>query len=145
MKQELNKFSYTIYTDGGSRGNPGPSAYGFVVYDGNGKLIREEGKTLGIQTNNYAEYTAIISSLKWIEENSKIESPTINIRMDSQLAARQLSGIYQVKNEVIRGLFFTIKVIIQRIKANVVYTHVPREQNKEADRMVNLALDGLLK
>ncbi|HVT00787.1 MAG TPA: ribonuclease HI family protein [Patescibacteria group bacterium] len=139
MKEE---FDFTIYTDGGSRGNPGPSAYGFVIYDGNEKLLIEKGETLGIQTNNYAEYTAIISALKWIEENSKIEKARINIRMDSQLAARQLSGIYRVKNENIRSLFFTIKTLIDRIGIDVVYTHVPREQNKDADRMVNLALDN---
>ena len=136
------KPDFTIYTDGGSRGNPGEAAYGFVIYDESNKILIEEGKRLGIQTNNFAEYSGIKEAFKWLEQNSKVEKPNIQVFMDSQLAVEQLSGRWKIKNETLRNLYFTIKQIEVRLGGNVNYSHVFRDKNQEADRMVNLALDG---
>lgn len=139
MKQE---FDYTIYADGGARGNPGPAAYGFVIYE-KGSKVFEEGKTLGIQTNNYAEYSAVIAALKYVSQLSSLNSHlSIQFFLDSQLVTEQLSGRWKVKNENIRNLFHTVKILEQKIGGRTIYKHILREQNKEADRMVNLALDG---
>lgn len=138
------KPEYIIYTDGGSRGNPGPAAYGFVIYDQDNNQIYEEGKNLGINTNNFAEYSGVLAALRWVEKNVKTQHPAIKFFLDSQLAVMQLNEEWKIKNESIRNFFYTIKQIEQRLEGNVTYTHVRREANKEADRMVNLALDNLI-
>jgi len=132
---------YIIYTDGGSRGNPGESAYGFVVYDKNRRLLYEEGKKIGIKTNNFAEYSAVLEALKWVEQYSKTGPINIQFFMDSMLVAEQLSGRWKVKSESIRSLYYSIKELEQKLKSETSYSHVYREQNKEADRLVNEALD----
>lgn len=130
-----------VFTDGGSRGNPGPSAFGFLVkYDG--RLLIEEGGYLGIATNNFAEYTAVIEALTWLER--VYPKSGVHIYMDSQLAVSQLSGVYKVKNSKIRERIFAIR-ILETSFAKVSYHFIPREQNREADRLVNLALDRHLK
>ncbi len=138
----MNNFDFKIFTDGGSRGNPGEAAYGFVVYDKSGKLLVEHGERIGINTNNVAEYSGILSSLKWVLENGGIEKPNVDVYMDSQLAAMQLTGMWKVKNEGIRGLVYSVKDIERKLDGNVQYTAIRREFNKEADRMVNVALDA---
>lgn len=135
-----NKLS--VFCDGGSRGNPGEAAYGFVVYGPNNNKLYEEGKILGIQTNNYAEYTAVIASMKWLLKNTQIKSQIIHYFLDSKLAVEQLSGNWKVKSESIRELFLCVKSYERKLDTKILYSHVPREQNKEADRMVNLALDN---
>ncbi len=139
MRKEVD---FIIFTDGGSRGNPGEAAYGFVVYDGESNMIYEEGKKLGIQTNNYAEYSGVLAALKWIEQNTKKETPTIQFYLDSQLAVMQLTEEWKIKNEVIRSFFYSIKNEEEKLGGSVDYEHVLREKNKAADRMVNLALDN---
>lgn len=126
-----------VFTDGGSRGNPGPSAYGFVVKSG-GVNVKEEGGYLGIETNNFAEYTALIRALMWLADNFAGEA--IECFMDSQLVASQLNGTYKVKSPKIRLLFDDVKRLEVNF-AKIVYKHIPREQNKEADKLVNMALD----
>ncbi|MDZ4209967.1 MAG: ribonuclease HI family protein [Candidatus Curtissbacteria bacterium] len=126
-----------VYCDGGSRGNPGPAAYGFVVKVGC-KTIKSKGGTLGIATNNFAEYTAVIKALMWLSDNYERED--LNFFLDSQLAASQLSGIYKVKNARIRELVLKIKSL-ETSFGQIKYTHIPREKNLEADAMVNIALD----
>jgi len=138
MKKSLN---YTIYADGGARGNPGPAAYGFVIYDEQGSKIYEEGRAIGKTTNNVAEYSAITAALKYVL-SIKYKVLSIKFFLDSQLAAEQLSGQWKIKNENLRNLFFTIKELEQNIGAKVTYSNVPREQNRQADRLVNAALDG---
>jgi ribonuclease HI len=134
-----------IYTDGGSRGNPGPAALGVYIEDGNGKELARIGKTLGINTNNFAEYSAIIEGLSWAVENKeKLKIETITFYMDSQLACSQLNGLYKVKSENIRVLFFSVKQKEAYLNLPIYYNHIPREQNKKADYMVNLALDNNL-
>src|SRR3989344_5181401 len=101
--------TYTIFADGGSRGNPWDAAYGFVIFDSNKKKVFEHGAKIGINTNNVAEYSGIVAALKWVEENLKGSVESINFFLDSQLAAMQLSGKWKIKNENLRSLFFAIK------------------------------------
>lgn len=126
-----------IYCDGGSRGNPGHAAYGFVILE-NEKVIKREGGYLGIETNNFAEYTAIVKALNWASE--RFMGRSLKIFLDSQLAALQLSGHYKVKNGKIREFVFQIRSLEPSFD-KVTYTHIPREENKLADQMVNIALD----
>lgn len=126
-----------VFTDGGSRGNPGPAAFGFVITK-DGRIVKEDKGFLGIETNNFAEYTAVIEALTWLSQNFKGEP--IKFYLDSQLVVRQLTGLYKVKNPKIRELVFKIR----QQEANlgpVSYSHIQREQNQEADRLVNKALD----
>lgn len=138
--------SINIYTDGGSRGNPGESALGVYISDENGDTLAEIGKTLGITTNNIAEYSAILEALTWVAENKKSmpNLQKINFYMDSQLAASQLNGIYRIKNANLRDLLFKIRQKEGEIGIAVLYSHIRREYNKKADKLVNLALDGIL-
>lgn len=127
----------TVYCDGGARGNPGPAAWGFVVKK-DGITINQNGGYIGIATNNAAEYTAVIKALTYLEEHNT--GSELRIYVDSQLVASQLSGIFKVKNPAIREMVLKIRNL-ENSFANITYTHIPREQNKEADLQVNLALD----
>lgn len=129
-----------IYCDGGARGNPGPAAYGFVVYLDD-KLIQKGSGHLGIATNNFAEYTAVIKALAWLKNN--YHGSNIQFYLDSQLVVSQLSGLYKVKNAQIRELVFKVRTLENSFAA-ITYQHIPREQNKEADKLVNAALDAKL-
>lgn len=135
-----------IFTDGGSRGNPGPSALGVHIESETGETVKDIGKTLGIQTNNFAEYSAIIEALDWVLENrgelSNLEK--INFFMDSKLAVMQITGMYKVKSPSLKALLITAKQKELEIGLPISYEHVYREQNTKADRMVNLALDNKL-
>jgi|SRR5581483_6279768 len=136
----------TIQTDGGSRGNPGPSALGVVIKDQDKKVVYQKGEYLGITTNNVAEYTALLHALSWVKDH--VDTTTlsrIDVFADSQLLISQLNGIYKIKSPHIRDLLFNIRAAEQSLHCKVVYAHVRREQNKEADRMVNIALDNQLK
>lgn len=132
------------YTDGGSRGNPGQAALGVVICDDAGNIINEYGERLGIKTNNEAEYSAIVSALKKVKAlygKEKAKKMEVEMRMDSELAMKQLSGIYKIESEKIIPLF--VDVWNLRLDfAKVSFSHVPREKNKEADKMVNEALDN---
>ncbi len=127
-----------IFTDGGARGNPGPAAYGFVA-KADGQIVKEGAGYLGIATNNFAEYTAVIEALEFAK--GKFAGQDLKFYMDSQLVASQLSGLFKIKNAAIRELVFKIRGLESSF-GQITYTHVPREKNKEADRLVNLALDG---
>lgn len=133
----MNHEPLTIYCDGGARGNPGPAAYGFVARSG-GKIVKEGNGYLGVATNNFAEYTAVVEALKWAKE--KFYGQDIKFFLDSLLVASQLSGTYKVKNPTIREFVFKIRTLESDF-GQITYTHVPREQNKDADRLVNEALD----
>ena len=127
-----------IYCDGGSRGNPGHAAFGYVIKE-SGKNVKEEGGYIGIATNNVAEYTAIIKALSWAKKN--YSGSDLEIFLDSQLATSQLSGIYKIKNAKIREFVLEIKGL-ENSFGKVIYKHIPREKNKEADAQVNIALDS---
>ncbi|NQV89409.1 MAG: ribonuclease HI family protein [Parcubacteria group bacterium] len=126
-----------LYTDGGSRGNPGPSASGAVIKTPKGKVIGEAMKYLGITTNNQAEYTAIIIGLEKAKELGAVK---VDVFMDSELATKQLKGEYKVKNPEIAKRFLEVKNLIHQFD-KVTFTHIYREKNKEADALVNKCLD----
>ncbi len=129
---------YILYTDGASRGNPGPASYGVYITDDMENTVELKGK-LGHQTNNFAEYTAVIEALKWLgSQNIK----SAELRSDSEFLVKQLLGEYKVKSEVIKPLFLEVKKIISENKLNIKFKHIRREFNKQADRLANEALDG---
>ena len=132
-----------IYTDGGSRGNPGPAAIGVVVKDEKKRIIKNYAKSIGSKTNNEAEYEAVIFALRKIRQifgKEKIKNLEIEIRMDSELVARQLRGEYKILEEKLFPLF--IKIWNLKISFPFLdFREIPREQNKEADRLVNEILD----
>ena len=127
-----------IFTDGGSRGNPGPAATGIVIKNEAGETLRTYGEFLGAQTNNYAEYKAIISALKTAKEMGATQ---IECRADSKLVIEQLSGNWKVKEPTIRILFFEALSALRAFQAHTL-RHIPREQNTEADAEVNKILDA---
>jgi ribonuclease HI len=133
----------TIHTDGGARGNPGPSAIG-VVIETDEKLVHEFGEKIGEATNNTAEYTAVIQALQWIKENTKIveEIESISFFLDSTLVVNQLIGVFKIKETHLQGLAQQVHVLEKQIGKPVTYTAVRREFNKRADFMVNQALDN---
>jgi ribonuclease HI len=133
-----------VYSDGGARGNPGPSATGVYIEDENGKKLASFGKKIGIATNNVAEYTAVINALDWIIENKKTipETAKIQFFLDSKLACSQILGIFKVKNTNLKNLLLDVRNREAQIQNPIFYKHIPREKNKKADRMVNNALDN---
>lgn len=133
----MTKDVLTIYTDGASRGNPGPAAAGAVFYCGQTKG-GEYGSYLGLATNNEAEYQAIILAL---QKAKSLKAKRINFFLDSELAVKQLNHKYKIKDEKIIPLFIkTWNLIIDFEK--ITFTHIPREKNKEADALVNKILNA---
>lgn len=128
-----------LFTDGGSRGNPGPSALGYVIYGTDDSVIKKGSKYLGITTNNQAEYQAVRHGL---EECLALGAKRVEVFMDSQLVARQMTGVYKIKNRDLWPIHLAIKALCARFVGGVGFTYVPREFNKEADAMVNEALDS---
>ena len=132
-----------IYTDGGSRGNPGPSAIGVIFTDEKGKVIKEYGQKIGRATNNEAEYEAVIFALqkaKLLFGKQKAKNMEIEIRTDSEFISRQLNGQYKILDRKIEGLFlqtWNLKIDFGK----VVFKYIPRSENREADKLVNRALD----
>lgn len=133
-----------IYTDGGSRGNPGPAGSGAVIKelhgDKEGEILARVSRYLGKDTNNQAEYTAIIIGL---ERARTIGATEVDMVMDSELAVKQLNGIYKVKNPEIAKRFVEVHNLIQDFR-KVTFRHVRREYNKEADALVNECIDAHL-
>ena len=133
-----------IYTDGGSRGNPGPAGMGVVIADGKGKMMKEYSGFLGVKTNNEAEYEAVIFGLKKIKAllgKEKIKNTEIEFRLDSELVAHQLGGVYKIENEKLAPLFLKIWNLKMDF-GKIYFKHIPREQNREADRLANEAMDN---
>lgn len=126
-----------IYSDGGARGNPGPSGIGAVLKDENSELVKEVSEFLGIATNNQAEYKAIIRAL---EEAKKLGASEIVAHLDSELVVKQLNGQYKVKNPGLAPLFLQIHNLRQGFE-KIEFKHVRREFNKEADKLANDAMD----
>lgn len=132
-----------VYTDGGSRGNPGPAALGVMIADEHGKTVKTYGKTLGKKTNNEAEYAAVIFALEKVKAlfgKDKIKNMAVEVRLDSELAVKQLSHQYKMEEERLQPLFMKVwNLTIDYGGVN--FVHIPREKNWEADRLVNEALD----
>ncbi|HAC56055.1 TPA: hypothetical protein DCF80_01000 [Candidatus Saccharibacteria bacterium] len=129
--------SAIIYSDGGSRGNPGPSASGFVIMNETGEVVMEGGAYLGVTTNNVAEYQAVYLGLERAQE---LGVRVVDFRMDSQLVANQMNGIYKIKHPDLAIINNRIKELTQQFE-RVTFSHVRREYNKLADGVVNKILD----
>lgn len=126
-----------IYTDGGARGNPGPAASAFVIYNENKELVEKDGKYLGKTTNNQAEYQAIILAINRAKD---LGAKEIDFFLDSELAVKQLNREYKVRDPDLAPLFLKIWNLSLSFK-KITYKHIPRERNKEADAVVNELLD----
>lgn len=129
-----------VFTDGASRGNPGLAGYGFAITDEGGKIVKEGYGFLGETTNNVAEYTAVLEAFKFIKNDFSGKELNIEVFADSRLIVEQLSGRFKIKKPHLRQLFFEIKKLEDEF-TKVSFTHVPREQNKIADRLANLGID----
>ncbi len=130
-----------IQADGGSRGNPGPAAYGCLVKDAQtNEVLFKEGKTLGITTNNVAEYSGLVAGLVAAHEIDP--KAQIEVRMDSKLVVEQMSGNWKIKHENMKGLVEKARNAFAQ--SQVKYVWVPREDNLEADTLLNIALDAEL-
>ncbi len=130
-----------IYTDGASRGNPGPASYGFIISDENGKLLHEEGRCIGRTTNNVAEYTAVLEALKHAKEEFGSRASLVTVFADSKLVAEQLSGRYKIKAKHLKPIIEQIQILSLEL-GGVVFKHVARSKNTLADKLANLALDS---
>ncbi len=127
-----------LFTDGGSRGNPGPAAYGYVLEAEDGTVLAARGERIGVATNNVAEYRALIAGL---EKAVELAVPEVEVVSDSELLVKQMTGEYRVKNAALQDLSIQASRLAREI-GKVSYTAVRREHNELADRLVNEALDG---
>jgi len=133
-----------IFTDGGARGNPGIAGAGAYITDGEGNCIKEAHRALGVRTNNWAEYEAVILGLETLKKlygKEKLKELEIEIKMDSELVQRQLTGKYRVKDADLKLQYAKLCGIMGCDFSPIKFTHIPREQNKDADRLSNEAMD----
>jgi ribonuclease HI len=128
-----------LSTDGGARGNPGPAAYGYVLEADDGTLLAAHGETIGVATNNVAEYRALVEGLRKAIELAVAE---VEVVSDSELLVKQMRGDYRVKNAALRELSLEAAALARKLD-RVTYTAVRREHNELADRLVNEALDAV--
>lgn len=127
-----------LSTDGGARGNPGPAAFGYVLEAEDGTVLAAHGETIGVATNNVAEYRALIAGL---EKAVEVGVDQLEVVSDSELLVKQMKGEYRVKNENLRSLAMQASRLARQV-GRVRWTSVRREHNELADRLVNEALDG---
>lgn len=134
----------TIFTDGGSRGNPGPAAIGVYIVDEAGAVVKEVAERIGNATNNFAEYQAVMRGLETAKElfGKKTKEMQFELKLDSELVKKQLNAEYQIKDPGLVPHFIAIHNLRVANFPQLTLTHVPRAQNKEADRLVNTALDA---
>ena len=125
------------YVDGGSRGNPGPAGFGARIEDEGGTALAELHGALGVTTNNVAEYQGLLHALRWARDNGR---RAVHVRSDSQLLVRQMRGEYRVKHPGLKPLYVEACALVRGF-ARVTFEHIPREENAEADRLANLAMD----
>ncbi|MCH8881327.1 MAG: ribonuclease HI family protein, partial [Planctomycetes bacterium] len=136
--------NFVIHTDGGARGNPGPAAIGAVIEDEDGKVVKEISEYIGETTNNEAEYRAAITALKKLKAlvgKAEVKKSSLQVMADSELLVKQMNGQYKVESENTQKFFlelWNLKVDFGKVE----FHHIPREQNKQADRLVNEALDA---
>jgi ribonuclease HI/2C-methyl-D-erythritol 2,4-cyclodiphosphate synthase len=129
-----------VYTDGASRGNPGPAASGYCIMNELGQLVHEGGSRLGSMTNNQAEYNALVEAVEWIAKQLGHQYK-LELRLDSQLVQRQLSGEYRIKDEELKELaLYAMNQLMNFYEFKLV--HIPRAENARADALANRALDG---
>ena len=127
-----------LFTDGGSRGNPGPAAFAYVLEAEDGTVLAAYGERIGVATNNFAEYSGLVAGLRKAVE---LQVPEVEVVSDSELLVKQMRGEYRVKNEALRTLSLEAAHTARQV-GKVEYRHVPRAQNELADRLVNEALDA---
>jgi probable phosphoglycerate mutase len=128
---------FVVYIDGGARGNPGPAGWGAVVRTPAGETVTELMGAIPHATNNVAEYSGLLAALDWCADH---DAKTVLVRSDSLLLVQQMRGVYKVRNEGLKPLHGRARLLANRI-GRVTYQHVPREQNADADRLANLAMD----
>lgn len=134
-----------VYVDGGARGNPGPAAVGIYIVDENNNILCRFGKKIDVATNNIAEYKAVIAALSLLLEKKKLWGHRqVNFYLDSQLIFSQITGVFKIKNPKLRELLFAVREKEAELSLSIQYFHIPREENKEADKLVNMALDNKL-
>ncbi len=131
-------FELIANIDGGARGNPGPAAYGVVIRNAKGEILEELAEYLGIQTNNYAEYSGLLAVLEYAVSH---QVSSLKVFSDSELLVRQMRGQYKVSNPVLKEFYARAQALIRKLE-HVSIEHVLRDKNKEADRLVNQVLDS---
>ena len=129
--------AFSIYTDGGARGNPGPAAIGAVIKDEQGRKVHSFGRTIGAATNNVAEYRAVIAALEWLKEQPRPDK--VSFYSDSSLIVHQIRGEWKIKEAHLKQLAERVRQLENGL--TVAYSVIPREQNSQADALVNRALD----
>jgi len=141
----MKKENIICYTDGGARGNPGPAGAGAVIQDGEGRVLKEVSEFLGNGTNNFAEYAAVVLVLKTVKKmyGDKTKNLSVEVRMDSELVQKQLSNEYQIKEPSLVPQFIEIHNMRVKDFPHVSFVHVPREKNKEADKLANDAMNRM--
>ncbi len=139
MKKSSSEEIITVEIDGAARGNPGPAAYGVVFRRQDGIRLGALARAIGEATNNVAEYRGLLAALEFAEKK-RIRS--LRVHSDSELMVRQIQGSYRVRSAVLKLYFEQAKALIQKLDRFEI-RHVPREMNREADRLANRALDGL--
>jgi len=127
-----------VYIDGGARGNPGPAAYGVRAEQQDGSLVEEFGESIGVATNNVAEYRALLAALEWARARGH---RAVHVRSDSLLLVQQMKGVYKVKNAGLQPLHAKARLLAHEI-GRVTFEHVGRALNAHADRLANTAMDG---
>ncbi len=130
-----------IYTDGGARNNPGPAGIGVVIMDENREVATQISEYIGEATNNQAEYKAVIAAMRRAKE---LKASELEFYLDSELIVKQLNREYRVKDKDLAPLFLQIHNLSLSFK-KIIFRHIPREENEEADRLVNLAIDRKIK
>lgn len=133
---------FTIHADGGSRGNPGPAGAGAMIRDAFGSSVASVSEYLGVRTNNYAEYEAVILALTKVHELAKgqIADTVVMVKLDSELVVKQMNGIYKVKHPDMQRQHTRLKDLVAPFGL-ISFAHVPREQNSDADALANEAMD----
>jgi ribonuclease HI len=129
--------SFVANVDGGARGNPGPAGWGALIRTDGGDVVAELSGALGHATNNVAEYSGLLAALDWCAAHG---ATRVHVRADSLLMVQQMRGVYKVKNEGLKPLHGQARLLVHRI-GRVDFEHVPREANKDADRLANAAMD----
>ncbi len=133
-----NQTRLVAYIDGGSRGNPGPAGFGVRVEQPDGTLVEELAESIGVATNNVAEYRGLIAALEWARTRGE---RALHVRSDSLLLVQQMLGRYRVKHPGLQPLHAKARLLAHEIGA-VTFEHVRRESNAHADRLANTAMDG---
>jgi ribonuclease HI len=128
----------TAYFDGGARGNPGPAGYGVHIVDDQGTVLAEIAEGIGVATNNVAEYKGLLAALQWAADQGVT---ALRVRGDSLLLVQQMRGNYRVKNAGLLPLYRQARHLCARI-GTVTFEHIPRERNREADRLSNQGMDS---